>query len=291
MKGGKLPLGYTIVEVMIVLAVSGVMFVIAASFVNGRQARVSFEQGVNELASRIQGVISDVSDGHYSDVPFGCTQNGGTGKLIIDAGVVGDQGANPECVFLGKLFHFSPSPSTGAPGDPTKYEVLSLAGARQTTDGSIITDSFTTGSVPIDAHVTPIPRLTTPQITPQNLRVDGMNVIAANGFSFTGSNSSYAVGFIQGLGRDQGGGGAYDTGIQNVSLVFRTVIKQDTTSSDATTAIINGSVQYAGKVTICLTDGTRLAHLTIGGHTGVPGEAANKLAVDVKLGDTTRACI
>lgn len=54
MKGGKSPLGYTVVEVMIVLAVSGIMFLVAANFINGKQQKTSFANGVNEMASRIQ---------------------------------------------------------------------------------------------------------------------------------------------------------------------------------------------------------------------------------------------
>ena len=71
MNGGKRPLGYTIIEVMIVLAVSGVMFIIAASFISGKQESTAFTEGANEFASQLQQTIAEVADGQYSDVTFG----------------------------------------------------------------------------------------------------------------------------------------------------------------------------------------------------------------------------
>ena len=50
----KQPFGYTIVEVMIVLAVSSAMFLIAANFINGKQERTAFSQGSNEMVSQLQ---------------------------------------------------------------------------------------------------------------------------------------------------------------------------------------------------------------------------------------------
>ena len=78
MLGGKnkQPLGYTIIEVMIVLAVSGLMFIIAATFINGKQQRATFTAGVNEMASELQNVIEQVNDGSYADVPLNCVSAG-----------------------------------------------------------------------------------------------------------------------------------------------------------------------------------------------------------------------
>ncbi len=75
MPGGRnrQSLGYTIVEVLVVLAVSSFMFVIAANFINGRQERASFASGSNDLASALRNVLNQVADGHYSDVPMTCT--------------------------------------------------------------------------------------------------------------------------------------------------------------------------------------------------------------------------
>jgi prepilin-type N-terminal cleavage/methylation domain-containing protein len=157
MKGVKPPGGYTIVEVMIVLAVSGVMFVMAANFINGKNARTQFQQGSNELGSRMQGVIEEVTDGQYTDIPFTCSR---AGASLAVTGAVRPQGTNPECVFIGKLAHFSvnPNPSGFGSGDRTKYEVFTLAGERSI--GSTQPDLTNTHIVAVEEY----PPLAIPQI-------------------------------------------------------------------------------------------------------------------------------
>ena len=108
MKDKKHQFGYTIVEVMIVLAVSGMMFVIAANFINGKQQRTSFFQGSNDMANIIQKVIDDVTNGNFSDVALDCDSAGAGSVDVRDSSdITADtQGTNPDCVFLGKLVHF-----------------------------------------------------------------------------------------------------------------------------------------------------------------------------------------
>ncbi len=106
MKGGKLPLGYTIVEVLVVLAVSGVLFLLAADFITGKQSKTSFQQGSNELVSRLQAIVEEVSTGHYADIPLTCDAFSNPSRLIFDP-TVKPQGSNQDCVFLGKIIHFS----------------------------------------------------------------------------------------------------------------------------------------------------------------------------------------
>lgn len=102
MKGVKQPLGYTIIEVMIVLAISGLMFLIAANFISGKEESTSFTEGTNEFVTDMQSVINQVTDGQYSDISFQCVSSGGT--LSFPSG--GSQGTNPACVFLGKFLYF-----------------------------------------------------------------------------------------------------------------------------------------------------------------------------------------
>lgn len=249
MKGGKRPLGYTIIEVLIVLAVSGLIFIIAANFINGKQARVSFQQGVNEFDSRIQGVISDVTDGHYSDIPFTCKQTG-AGPLQITS-TAKEQGTNPECVFMGKMFHFRPN-------DP-RYEVFSLAGAREKFGGGPVT------VFPAEAQMTVIDLLTTQSNIPQSLDVLSMKVINGSGGL---DNNRWTIGFVQGLGvADTAGGGQnYTSGGQTIRMVYASSVGPGQPIPLAA-GPVNASISAANGVTFCVTDGTRYARVSVGTNT------------------------
>lgn len=104
MRGGKNKTGYTITEVLIVLAISSAMFIAANSFISGRVAETSFRTGVNETASRIQDVIDQVASGQFNDRQISCTNNGAS--IIVNVGT-NNQGSNIACVFAGKLIDFN----------------------------------------------------------------------------------------------------------------------------------------------------------------------------------------
>lgn len=127
MRGGEQKQGYTIVEVMVFLAISGFMFIIAASFVSGRQATAEFKQGMNSINDQTRQVINDVSNGFYpSNSDFPCHANAAGPPLF--SGTNAEQGANQGCVFLGKVIQFS------LDANPSDYAVYSIAG-RQNVGG------------------------------------------------------------------------------------------------------------------------------------------------------------
>jgi len=253
MKGGKRPLGYTIVEVMIVLAVSGVMFVIAANFISGKQQRTAFTAGSNEFATQVQTVATQVIDGQFSDVAFGCSAVAGSPQLSITA--VGERGQNPQCVFLGKFIHLV----VGA-GNKNTYEVFSIAGARTATSLAA-------------AKATPIVDgndLTLQKRVPQSLEIEKVQ-ITKGGSTF----DSYGVGFIQNLTAD----GGFASGGNSVSLVYSPGLNSSVKSKpDATAAITNNLVE-ADAATICVTDGTRYAKILLGN----TSPSAAKLSVKLKV--------
>ncbi len=254
MLGGKnkqhrQPLGYTIVEIMIVLAVSGFMFVIAANFINGKQEKAAFAQGSNDTASKLQNVVEDITDGHYSDVPLQCTSSGGT--LSASTSGIGSQGENSDCVFLGKIVRFY-SPS-GGPKD--HYSVYSVAAARGIT-------SFPNGLVGA------ISGLTTQSGISQSLYVKDMNVVDAGNASHA---NVFNVGFMQDIGNiDASNPGVYLSGAQHpVQLVYAN------TTSGNEGDIAGTTIQPAKSATICLTDGTRYADIFVGGPTAGRQSASN----------------
>lgn len=126
--------GYTIVEVMIVLAVSGALFLSAVLLINGRQQRTQFDQSIREVRSQIQQVVNEVSNGFYPDfTSFTCTVTGSGPPTFALAS--GGQGTNEGCIFLGKAIQL------GVEGtDPEQFRVFNIAGRQKNTSGDEVSN-------------------------------------------------------------------------------------------------------------------------------------------------------
>jgi hypothetical protein len=140
MRGRLSQTGYTVVEVLVFLAVSGMMFAVAANLVNGKQAKSEFRQGMNDLNSQIKQVINDVGTGFYpSNSDFICRVNG-AGKTQAQAGRSVTQGSNDQCVFLGKVIQFNII-SRGHP-QPDTMSIYTIAGRRVAGGASRAPENF-----------------------------------------------------------------------------------------------------------------------------------------------------
>ena len=268
MQGGKnrQPLGYTVVEVLIVLAVSAFMFLIAANFISGKQEHTAFIQGTNEMASRLQDTVEQVTDGHYSDIGIACTASGGALTINLSAP---KQGQNQECVFLGKLVHFY----TANPGQPpANYEIISMADARSATSANW------------NSSATGVENLTTQGTVPQSLEVRRMKVVDSSGASDYGA---YNIGFAQGLGTADAlapldpNAPPYQSGSQTISLIYASpILNQNSAIGAGNEKNITGAgnVKLATSAVICLSDGTRSAKLFIGG----ASNNSNQLSIRVQ---------
>jgi type II secretory pathway pseudopilin PulG len=253
----KSSLGYTIIEVLIVLAVSGLMFIVAVNFINGKQGKAAFTQGTNEMASQIQGVIEQVTDGQFSDIPLNCQLNGA--GIKVDPGAQ-SQGTNPGCVFLGKILRFHST------GDST-YAVVSLAGKRITKDGA-------GNSVqPSLSNVAPtvVASLTRVQNIPQRLTIKSITV---NDASTGTSTTAYNFGFAEGLGTVANA--SFQSGAQSVAMIY-----------SPTGATTGSDLAYASSAFICMTDETRYAKILIGNSV----DNASQLSVRVKVVPTEEICV
>lgn len=284
MKGGKQPLGYTIVEVLIVLAVSGVMFVIAASFVSGKQARASFQQGTRTLTATIQSSIEAVIDGQYTDVPLTCSVLAAPRSLHFSAGSSATQGTNSDCTFLGQLLHFNVTDSTIGSAPTSNYEVVTLAAAKFGSSSTTLTslsDSALTTVTPEHGAV----NLSRKQRVPQNLTVEGMKVFFVGPLgSIIPKPDIYDIGFVQGLGSTDGTlPTSYASGAQSISLIADDTIGAGKLPSDLGNHLSQSTAKPVSKAVICITDGDRHASITIGGN-------SNQLSAILKTENDGLAC-
>ena len=116
--------GYTVLEVMIFMAVSMLLFVSAMVAIGGRQAQVQFAQGTRDLESKIQDIINDVSTGFFPTTnEITCTVIGAGGGNVSFNSSDSNQGTNEDCVFLGKVLQLEG-------GDTDKLNVFTVAGRR-----------------------------------------------------------------------------------------------------------------------------------------------------------------
>jgi hypothetical protein len=114
--------GYTIVEVMIFLAVSAILFAATIGLINGKQAETQFNQKMRDTRSKIQDWLNDVSTGFTGGNPDtqNCIISGGRPQVNSGAPSV-----SPACIFLGKAIEF---PVAGPNAD--QLQTYSVFGCR-----------------------------------------------------------------------------------------------------------------------------------------------------------------
>lgn len=266
MRGGKnkQPLGYTIIEVMIVLAVSGVMFLIASTFVSGKQQRTSFNDGVNQMASQIQDVIEQVTDGRYSDISLTCTALPGVSVKAQPSVGPNEQGSNNSCIFVGKMIHFYGGSTA------KNYETLSLADANKL--------PTTPAGDEYSSNIGAIAGLTTQQLIPQSLTLahltadstSGSHILAVNKQSGV-SATTLSIGFAQGEGTADPSGLGYTSGSQNIELLYGVgALRSNNPLIGNESSLQYPDFLLAKSATFCLTDGSEYATIDVGATDGNP---------------------
>jgi len=258
MRGGKnkKPQGYTIVEVMIVLGISGVMFLIAAIFVLGKQTAVQFTQATNEFNSVIQATIQEVADGQYPSLStLHCSVSGST-VTITPAGGSG-QGYNNDCIFMGKLLS----------GNDKNYIITSIAGSRlkpgTTSPGTDPLASSPTAIV--DGSGGALDNLSPVIDMPNSVPISGFKVVdSLSGLPKTSSTDNiYGIAFLT---SPTGFASTSGSGAQTVGLYYITGLTSTTTTSTSSIkSAVPSGLRQAKSAIICLDDGgNRQAALMIG---------------------------
>jgi hypothetical protein len=148
---------------MIFLAVSAFMFVVAAYFIQGKQANAEFNQAMQAINSSMQKVINNVNDNNYPPINLACSSNGSKNQpLTITTATSNQQGTNLGCVFLGEVVQFGVKGTNGQ-----GYNVYRVAGCEyvdSSVSGNCInstgsTSGFISGQPPTsfnDAYATVI---------------------------------------------------------------------------------------------------------------------------------------
>jgi hypothetical protein len=117
--------GYTIMEVLIFLAISGAMFVVAFFGMRSQQDSVGFRQSLDAIELKIRGIFNNVDNGYFGNTgEFTCQAPQALGFRVVVSQEASEGGSNGECVFIGKTIDFS--------GGSSQMNIATLIGSRLT---------------------------------------------------------------------------------------------------------------------------------------------------------------
>jgi prepilin-type N-terminal cleavage/methylation domain-containing protein len=101
--------GYTIVEVIIVLAVSGVILSAAILMFHGQQGKTEFTQGMRDIDSKIQNVAKDVTASVPTSSQACSVPNpADSTSRPVQSATTAPVGTNVDCIYLGNAVEATP---------------------------------------------------------------------------------------------------------------------------------------------------------------------------------------
>lgn len=256
--------GYTILEVMIVLAVTGSLFFSAALLLGGRQAQTEFTQSVRDYESKLQSVASEVSSGYYPSVS--CLAPA-SGRVVIPSGASGS-GASTGCVFLGKVLNLH--------ADNT--EIITVLGRQ-----------FSSRTIDVKTLAEALPvKVANATVDVTETYTHKYNMRPIRILPLSGAGAFQAIAFIHQLA---GGAAMYassDTGSRSVLLYAITGDAANNTSTSQSITIDETSlIRQANGVRICLEGGNgKRAEITVGAR---GTETATDVLLDTGVSSECRA--
>jgi type II secretory pathway pseudopilin PulG len=270
--------GYTILEVMLFMAISSFMFVIAANAVSGKQDNIEFRQAMNDINSQVRDAINDVNNGLFSSTQtFSCTANSiGSAPKIDPIGPSASnqsQGTNKSCTFIGKAIQFSPAGT-----EDKEFKIYTIAGRQYK---GKVEDAIEVENLD-EAKPTAITGYN--MVSTQTLR-SGLRVTDMKG----DSGALTGVAFYKSFGKYEQTGGALVSRNQDVVAVPIAGPNNGGRQLDESTmaqAISNERVAVStANIRICFKGaGDRVGLLRIGGLNG------QRLTTSIKISDSDSIC-
>lgn len=137
--------GYTIIEVLVVLAVGLVTFFAAVSLLAGRQGKTEFSQAMRDIQTKFDSIVNSVKVSNFPDASgYQCEIDSNDRPRIVSGGTI-ELGENEQCLFLGKAIQLDNSPS----GPPHRLFIYTILGRTKDNSNKIVTDFDDTNPSPI----------------------------------------------------------------------------------------------------------------------------------------------
>ena len=268
--------GFTIIEVLIVLAVTGFLFIGAALLIAGRRQQAEFNQSIRQVQSQIQQIINDVATGYYPNTSnFVCSVSGPNPPLIQPG--ASEQGKNSDCIFMGRVMQFQVANT-----NPEQFKVYTLVGRR------LSAANPTTESV---NRATALPVVIAPTTTDASVPDNSESRPLLGGLTTVSmvwgasSNPIGAIGFMQSLAKYSGN--TIQSGAQSVIVIPVAGTSLNATSAQAATDIntnfATSAFDPADGVRICFASGgtNQSGLISIGG-----GGRQLSVTLDIKSNKT-----
>ncbi len=237
--GKRKQAGYTVIEVMIVLSVSVILFTSAIAGYSYQNRKTEFTNAVRDMESTIQDLLNDVSTGYYPNAGnFTCSRSGSPAVPELDDSGASEQGTNQDCIFIGKAVNVANN----------SFGVLTMVGLRDSSDDedepTSNIDEAEARTIPYGGNFNEIHFNTSINAIPINQSGDVL--------------SGFAV--VSGFGNgDRGGAGATTT-----QVTIASIDAGYDYSSDSSKTLDNSDLNQ--EITICIqeTGGGREASIRIG---------------------------
>jgi type II secretory pathway pseudopilin PulG len=267
--------GFTIVETMIFLAISGMMFVLAISAMSGKQQQTEFQTGVNTLRAELNQDLSNVGSGNYPSLNgINCIANVNSGQPDNCSTL---NPINDTSTVIGEVLAFKSGSYTILPVVGRNY----VAGTNDTQDATsfsqaepwIISSTAQSITMPFGLTVVSDPSITStvtsPAISPTDLGAIGIfsftsfegNNLANSGEALSSGSEHVEIFAIPGSKLNTSPIGLVNTPLTNCSTA--SIPDGVCTISTAPAQMINPS----NGITLCLNSGsdTQSVFFTIGG--------------------------
>ncbi len=250
--------GFTIVEVMIVMAITIILFASAANLVNGRQNQAEFTQATGNIQALIQLQADDVINGSYtSNVgSFRCTP--GSSNVGIQLGGSDSQGQHLGCIFLGKLIQFGVLNSSAPASSNSIFYTYSVVGSQCASGDSVEQSS---GNLCVfSTSITSAEPTINSYLAYQHSLINGLKVSQMY-YNNNPKNITANVAFLQSLASyDTSGASELASGSQQIQLWTVTNVPQGLDSNNVITNVNNASGTsdwtQVSQIDICFASGT-----------------------------------
>lgn len=219
----RAPGGYTIIEVMIVLGITGVLFSSAVLVFHGQQGKTSLSQNMYDFTSKLQSYVTEVNSGVYSDASaYGCSISSGRATLSATS-----PGTNNDCLFVGRAIQLIP--------DSSDVYVYTIIGNRNQYSGANDTGKTAQSledTNPLVANVGGSMVMVDKYSFPSDLKFDSAKVTGQDGSSLSG------YGDLVGIYEDLSGSGA-GTNLETIAFPFPQAGDSDTPYSPTMASCLN----------------------------------------------------